>query len=82
MVTKTEITRKEVRNILASFGLTNRFSLKTIGFESLGYTSAQQVTIKDTILHPIYLDAYLAVKKELNALGVLCQRDHECAPFA
>lgn len=41
------MTRKEAKTILTNLGITNRFSLRRVGFSDLARGQAQFLTVKD-----------------------------------
>jgi hypothetical protein len=67
------ITRKEASSILFNYGLKNRYSLRTIGFSDLARTSAQLVSIEDSVLSPMTNEILQELKKEFAPLGVIVE---------
>lgn len=67
------VTRKEVKEILAHFGLNNKFTLHTVGFSDLARCSAQLVSIENSVISPLTYEVFQAIKDEFKPLHCIVE---------
>lgn len=67
------VTRKEVKTILAQFGLNNKFTLRTMGFSDLARCSVQVVSIENSLISPLTNELVQSIKSEFKPLHCIVE---------